>query len=178
MADVASCVYIDLSPVDDADGARTATYARAGHLPPLLIAADGSVQLLEGALSTPVGIANPPRGGFGGTSPEPDRAGPDAGADTEAEAEAEAGAGPEASIDIPAGATLVLYTDGLLERRDRGQREGLEELLQVISTIPPGTGADDMLATIVPAMTADRLEDDLCVLIVRNAGSNPPATNS
>ena len=34
----------------------------------------------------------------------------------------------EATIDVPVGATLVLYTDGLVERRDRGLRDGIAAL--------------------------------------------------
>ena len=33
--------------------------------------------------------------------------------------------GAEGKVDVPPGATLVLYTDGLVERRDRGLREGI-----------------------------------------------------
>ena len=34
----------------------------------------------------------------------------------------------EATVDVPVGATLVLYTDGLVERRDRGLRDGIAAL--------------------------------------------------
>ena len=44
--------------------------------------------------------------------------------------------GAEATIDVPAGATLVLYTDGLVERRDRGLREGIAALTAELCGAP------------------------------------------
>ena len=52
----ATVVYVLWDPAT-----RTATVARAGHLPPLLIGPDGRASTVEGALSTPVGLRLGPR---------------------------------------------------------------------------------------------------------------------
>jgi serine phosphatase RsbU (regulator of sigma subunit) len=81
--------------VDPAAG--TITYARAGHLAPLRRAADGSVDVLEGALSPPL-----------------------------------VGAGAErtqAVTHLEPGSQLVLYTDGLIERRDEHLNASLDALV-------------------------------------------------
>jgi PAS domain S-box-containing protein len=73
----------------------------------------------------------------------------------------------EATAPVPAGSTLVLYTDGLIERVDRPLAEGLDALLEAIETrraAPPQRLADDL----VEAMLVDRAaRDDVCVLALR-----------
>jgi serine phosphatase RsbU (regulator of sigma subunit) len=98
IAGIATCVFARWEP--EGDGARL-TYARAGHPPGMLRLPDGEVRRLEGALRTPIGIGDP--------------------------VDAASAAG-EVEVHVPAGATLVLYTDGLVERRDRGLRDGIAEL--------------------------------------------------
>jgi serine/threonine-protein kinase RsbW len=73
-------------------------YACAGHPPPVLVDADGRATLLDGGRSTPLCI-------------------------DEAE-----GPRAEAVARLPAGARLLLYTDGLMERRGESVDEGLERL--------------------------------------------------
>ena len=89
------CVVVDL------DHGR-ATFATAGHPPPLLRAPDGPVVLLEEANSVPLGL----RLGV---------------------------ARPEATVDLPVGATLLLYTDGLVERRGESIDDGLARLCDVLA---------------------------------------------
>lgn len=67
--------------------ARTITYSSAGHLPPALVHADGRVEFLDAATDPPLDA-----------SPDPVSR-------------------PEATADFRTGDTLVLYTDGLVERR-------------------------------------------------------------
>jgi PAS domain S-box-containing protein len=73
-----------------------ATFASAGHPPPLLLGPGGS-RFLEGGRSVPVGAADP-------------------------------AAFREATGVLPAGSTLVLYTDGLVERRDEPLARRLDAL--------------------------------------------------
>ncbi len=54
MAQLATCVYARLEP-PDAAGHRRLRWANAGHLPPILLAPDGSVHALTGAVSVPLG---------------------------------------------------------------------------------------------------------------------------
>lgn len=55
LADIATCAFGSLGPAGP-DGGRRLSYLRAGHLPPLLRRPDGTVTVLDGALTTPVGV--------------------------------------------------------------------------------------------------------------------------
>lgn len=79
------------------------TYSSAGHPPPALLRGDGSVEFLDGATDPPLGAR-----------PEHmDR--------------------PEAATDFVAGDTLVLYTDGLIERRTEDIDVGLGRLAAALT---------------------------------------------
>lgn len=71
---------------------RTISYSSAGHPPPALLRADGTVQFLDEATDPPLGarLEHVPR--------------------------------PQATAGFTEGATLVLYTDGLIEQPARGHR--------------------------------------------------------
>lgn len=112
-------------------------YTRAGHPPPMVLLPDGQVLDLDEALRTPVGV-------------------PDA-----------QGTAPSAEVDLPSGALLVAYSDGLVERRDRPLREGLAALRSTLATIPPSSSATDVRDRLVGALLGPTLEDDVCVLVVR-----------
>jgi hypothetical protein len=84
------------------------------------------------------------------------------------------------TIDVPHGATLVMFTDGLVERRDRGLREGMDLVAETLSTLPDDLDAAAVRDMLVAAMLGDRerQEDDVCVLVVRahHASSSSRAT--
>ena len=80
----------------------TVRWARAGHVPPLLVTPEGEARFLTEAGSPPLGVGDP---------------------DTP-HAKAEA--------PFPAGTTLVLYTDGLVERRGRSISVGLDALVDAV----------------------------------------------
>ena len=69
------------------------------------------------------------------------------------------------SHELVAGDVLVLYTDGLIERRDRPLRAGLDELIAATGRIGPieaaGVG-EELLSRL-----ADAPEDDIAVVVVR-----------
>lgn len=69
-------------------------------------------------------------------------------------------------VDLPAASTLVFYTDGLVERRDRPLDEGLRRLADVLSR---GVGADieSLCDTVLEAMVDDHAEDDVALMIAR-----------
>jgi serine phosphatase RsbU (regulator of sigma subunit) len=71
------------------------------------------------------------------------------------------------ATDLPAGSTVLLYTDGLVERRATGRDldrgiAGLRELLRDTSHLAPGELLDHVLAPL-----SSTREDDVAVLAVR-----------
>ena len=70
------------------------------------------------------------------------------------------------SCVLEPGALLVLYTDGLVERRDHPVDEGIETLRSTLAELPgadPEVVRDTVLARMLPA----RAEDDVALLVVR-----------
>jgi serine/threonine-protein kinase RsbW len=96
-ADLATLCYLELDP-----RSGTVRYASAGHPPPVLLDAEGSPHLLDGAQSMPLCV-------------EP------------------SAARPEATTQLRPGSLLVLYTDGLVERRGESLTVGTNRLLTAIA---------------------------------------------
>jgi PAS domain S-box-containing protein len=122
------------------------TYANAGHPPPLLVAPDGRTRFLEEARSVLVGV-----------SPTVELA------------------YEEASISIDPGATLLLYTDGLVEDRDAELGQGLEALAD-----EAGRRVNSRLETLCDAvlarLDAPRRRDDIALLAIRSG--QPPSRST
>jgi PAS domain S-box-containing protein len=123
-----------LEPADDGADALTLRYCVAGHPPPVVVHADGRVEVLEH------GVADPLMGiGHQGRS--------------------------ERACTLEDGALLVLYTDGLVERRDQPVDDGIAMLCQTLTELvraDPDTVRDKVLARMLPA----RAEDDVALLVV------------
>ncbi|EST20705.1 PP2C family protein-serine/threonine phosphatase [Streptomyces roseochromogenus] len=115
---------------------HTITYSSAGHPPPALVQPDGRVEFLDQATDPPLDAR-----------PDPIPR-------------------PQAGTDYAEGATLVLYTDGLIERRgedidtglarlaeslDRHRDEDPERLADAVllELLPPGGATDDTALVIV-----------------------------
>jgi serine/threonine-protein kinase RsbW len=62
--------------------------------------------------------------------------------------------------------TVILYTDGLVERRDVGLDAMLERLVDA-ATAAAGSSPARLVDGILSMLTADSLEDDVCMLAVR-----------
>jgi serine phosphatase RsbU (regulator of sigma subunit) len=80
------------------------------------------------------------------------------------------------SAPLPAGSTVLLYTDGLIERRDRSLDEGVADLARLLTALgdrPLEELADGLLAQALPAAC----EDDVALLVFRtpsrDAGPGP-----
>jgi serine phosphatase RsbU (regulator of sigma subunit) len=111
-------------------------WTNAGHPPPLLVMHDGVTRYLTEGHGVVLGL------GQG------------------------AGARPEAVTTLPRGSTLVLYTDGLIETRDRSIEEGLENLRRHAAALarrPLESFADLLLERARPPHN----DDDVALLAIR-----------
>jgi PAS domain S-box-containing protein len=73
---------------------------------------------------------------------------------------------PEIHVDFPAGSSLVLYTDGLVERRGEGVDRGLERLAGSVAGGPHDL--DELLTRVVDGCLGPSSgDDDVTVLFVR-----------
>ncbi|MCX4539336.1 SpoIIE family protein phosphatase [Streptomyces sp. NBC_01565] len=116
---------------------RTLTYSSAGHPPPALRHPDGTVTFLDQATDPPLG------------------------------ARPEHVARPQARTAFVEGSVLVLYADGLIERRREDIDIGLRRLADSLArhrTTDPGTLGDAILADLIPPVG---LTDDTALVVVR-----------
>jgi PAS domain S-box-containing protein len=111
------------------------TYSNAGHLPALVIPAEGRGTYLEEGLAPPLGAA---------PHPEYD---------------------VQASASIPAGSTLLLFTDGLVERRGVSLRDGLNRLEEEARAV--GEDLDAMCDHILDSLLQGEVSDDVALLALR-----------
>ncbi|MGW4759205.1 PP2C family protein-serine/threonine phosphatase [Streptomyces chartreusis] len=117
--------------------ARTVTYSSAGHPPPVLVHPDGRVEFLDQATDPPLDAR-----------PDPIPR-------------------PQAVTTYTSGATLALYTDGLVERRHEDIDTGLERLADSLvqhRAADPEHLADAVLTELLPPGGAT---DDTALIIVR-----------
>ena len=117
--------------------AGTVTYSCAGHPPPILVTAAGEHQLLDRAQSLPLGML--PAGGQRG----------------------------QARAALPLGATLMLYTDGLVERRGQPLEAGIDAAAALVAAraqAPPDLVADYVMSAMTPAAGYD---DDVALVVYR-----------
>jgi serine phosphatase RsbU (regulator of sigma subunit)/DNA-binding response OmpR family regulator/anti-sigma regulatory factor (Ser/Thr protein kinase) len=89
---------------------RSITLSRAGHLPPLVRAADGTVRVLDSGNTLPLGV-------IGSATPS------------------------EFTYALADGDTLLLYTDGLVERRSEPLDAGIDRLMTALGGGPGGAEA-------------------------------------
>ncbi len=115
------------------DGA-TLCWSNAGHPPPALLAADGSVRLLARAPERLLGVTPGARR-------------------------------TDAEVRLGPGDTLLLYTDGLVERRDGTLDEGSAWLADELHLLA-GTPLDELCDRLLAAASAAR-HDDVALLAVR-----------
>ncbi|MFE1289880.1 PP2C family protein-serine/threonine phosphatase [Streptomyces sp. NPDC058751] len=117
-------------------GTHTITYSSAGHPPPALLRGDGDIEFLDGATDPPLG------------------------------ARPEHVERPEAATGFTAGDTLVLYTDGLVERRTEDIDVGLGRLAAAL-TGHRGAGPEDLAdALLSDLLPPDGVTDDTALVIL------------
>jgi serine phosphatase RsbU (regulator of sigma subunit) len=124
------------------DGSVLLRWSNAGHLPPVLLLPDGSATLL---LRKP---ANVPLGVSMPTRRD------------------------DHSITLSTGSTVLLYTDGLVERRGRDIDAGLEHLLAAVSDRQSDT-LDAILEDLLANVAETDLRDDVALLAVRVGAAVP-----
>jgi serine phosphatase RsbU (regulator of sigma subunit)/anti-sigma regulatory factor (Ser/Thr protein kinase) len=121
--------------------AGTVTYSCAGHPPPILVTDGAGYQLLDQARSLPLAMLP---------------------ADWQRS---------QATATLPPGATLMLYTDGLVERRNQSLDTGIDAAAVTVAEHAQDH-PDDVADHVMSAMTPTAgYEDDVAVLIYRH----PPA---
>jgi hypothetical protein len=79
---------------------------------------------------------------------------------------------PQDSVAFPPGADLLLYTDGLVESRDRDVSEGIDRLVAEVAAAPrPLTAGacDDLVA----ALTGGEHDDDIALLHAHRTEADP-----
>ena len=83
----------------------------------------------------------------------------------------------EASRSIPAGALLVLYSDGLVERRDQSLDVGLTRLSEAVRDLArQDLGLDQLADQLLRRLLPTHQEDDVALVAVRvGARSGDPS---
>ena len=114
-------------------------WASAGHPPPVVLEPDGSVHVLD---AERVDLML-------GVAPDQPR-------------------GDHDSV-LKRGSTVLLYTDGLVERRDRGIDEGTAELLEALRACA-GLPLEELCDGLLARLFLPDAEDDVAVLAVRLTG--------
>ncbi|TQK42690.1 PAS domain S-box-containing protein [Streptomyces sp. SLBN-118] len=136
--EMATCVYAVHDPA-----AGGCLIARAGHPPPALVDAQGTLAFLDGPSGTPLGT-----GGQEFRTEE---------------------------VPLPPGSLLVLYTDGLIEARNRDLDQGMQELARALRHLdhPLEAICDRILGRLLPSAA----QDDVAVLLARTVRPSMPVSH-
>jgi anti-sigma regulatory factor (Ser/Thr protein kinase)/PAS domain-containing protein len=124
---------------------ETVSYAVAGHPAPIVVAPDGSLTFLEGARSWPLGIDV--------HEPRP----------------------AAASQSLPSGSLLLLYTDGLVERRGESIDAGFDRLRRIVTqhwNLPLRRLKNAIFRELLDE-SDEEASDDVALVAVRTTGSSP-----
>lgn len=82
-----------------------------------------------------------------------------------------------ASLPFPAGSTLILYTDGLVESRERPIDDGLGRLLAAVGELGADPGHPRKLSSqLVARLAGEQPEDDCAVLVITNTARRQSPT--
>ncbi|WP_088290765.1 SpoIIE family protein phosphatase [Kineosporia sp. A_224] len=141
LSTTATAVVARLSPPAGPEPSPTVlTWANAGHPPPLVVGADGTVSPL----------ATPANDLLLGVLPDAPRT--------------------EHTRALTPGATVLLYTDGLVERRGQSIDDGLARLEDLLAV--PGThllGLEDLCDRVMSRLVDPTPQDDVALVAVRLA---------
>ncbi len=74
-------------------------------------------------------------------------------------------------LELPEGSLLALYTDGLVESRERDVDQGIADLLRVLNH--SATSLEGLCDTVMDAMLPERRTDDAALLLARTHALDP-----
>lgn len=137
MAQLATCFYARLEPVDGPEGRRRLprlSWSNAGHLPPVMLDPDGRASLLQTGGGVPIGVPTPDARGHG-------------------------------NVSVAVGSTLLLYTDGLVETRSGDIDSDVQRLLAQVATHRPADGPGALVGRLIDRLGV--LTDDVALLAVQ-----------
>ena len=117
------------------NGSAMLMFSSAGHLPPLKRCPDGTVSQLRRGAAPLIGAVPPGRARRG-----------------------------EAAVALPAGSLLLLYTDGLVESRDRDIDQGIDALSAVLAGLDLLASPEQVCEAVLTAMAWEGQGDDIAVL--------------
>lgn len=140
---MATCVLARIERIPDLPvvGTRTLRWSNAGHLPPVLLHADGTTEVLDTEPDLMLGVAT--------DAPRTDH-----------------------TVELPDGSTLLLFTDGLVERRDASLDDGLARLRAALTELA-GATLDELCDGVLARLAADG-EDDVALIAVRMHAEDAP----
>ena len=131
-------VRLEQGAAQRAAGTTTLRWSNAGHPPPMVLAPGGDVTVLS---------ADEPDLLLG-VDPATDRG--------------------ESTTVVERGATVVLYTDGLVERREQPLQDGIDLLRTVLADLARARlGLDDLADALLERMIDGHPEDDVALVAVR-----------
>jgi serine phosphatase RsbU (regulator of sigma subunit) len=133
---------LEQSPAQAAVGLRTLRWSSAGHLPPLLLDADGRIQVLECPPERLLGTDH-------------------------------TGWRTDHEVPLDPGATVLLYTDGIVEHGRRGIDEGIARLTAVLAELGH-LPLDDLCDQLLARLATGRTDDDIALLAVRCYSEDGP----
>jgi serine phosphatase RsbU (regulator of sigma subunit) len=132
----ASCSTVFCAVVDPAEG--SIRYSSAGHVPAIVVDADGAAEFLTAAGSLPLAVVDDL-------------------------------VRPERVVVLTPGSTVLLYTDGLVERRGEDLDEGMGRAVSAVRDgrlLPP----DELARLLTDQLLADEPDDDVAFLVYRSPG--------
>jgi serine phosphatase RsbU (regulator of sigma subunit) len=145
---------LEQTPDELEAGITRLRWSSAGHPPPMVVGPDGAVSVL--AAPDPQDPAGSSADLLLGMDPETDRS--------------------ESEVTLPRGSTVLLFTDGLVERRDQSVEEGVLRLQEILQR-EAGRPLEELCDAILAAMLDAEPEDDVAIAAVRlhpQDGPRPP----
>ena len=132
----AAVARLEQTPEEIEDGVTRLRWSNAGHPPPLVLHADGRVSVLAAERADLLLGVDPARGRR------------------------------ESVVELDRGDTVLLYTDGLVERRDGDLDSGTARLVETLTELA-GRPLQETCDLLVDRMVDDHPDDDVALVAVR-----------